>query len=172
MPSILRGAALGFTTARMTLIYHTPLTREDLRAQNVPDSWPFGIADRVHYGDLDTNSHVNNAVYLKWFENIRVQYFQAWDILKFQAGEPRVVLKSLAVEYHKEMFMNEDYVVAARTASFRNTSFRQEYAVYSGDLRVTGQAVIVMLQPDAPEKMALPDALKQRFIQVDGATAG
>lgn len=163
---------MGFTTARMTLIYHTPLPREDLRAQNVPDKWPLGIADRVHYGDLDTNSHVNNAVYLKWFENIRVQYFRIWNILEFRKGDPRVVLKSLSVDYHKEMFMNEDYVVTARTASFRNTSFTQEYAVYSGDLRVTGQAVIVMLKPDAPEKMALPEALKQRFIEVDGATAG
>lgn len=160
------------TTWPMTLIYHTPLSREALRDQHVPDDWPIGIADRVHFGDLDALQHVNNAAYLKWLENIRIQYFMDWGICRYQDGDPRMVLKSLGIEYHKEMSLNEDYVITARTVSFRNTSFTHEYGVFCGDLRVSARAVIVMMRPDGAGKMPLPEDVKRRFIEIDGATAG
>lgn len=165
------GCRCSITNSGMTLLYHTPLSREVLRAQNVPDEWPIGIADRVHFGDLDALQHVNNAAYLKWLENIRIQYFMDWGITQYTEHDPRVVLKSLAIEYRKEMKLHEDYVLTARTSSFRNTSFTHDYGVFCGDLRVTARAVIVLLEPDGSAKRPLPEAVRQRFVEIDGAVA-
>lgn len=154
----------------MDLTYHTPLSRAVLEAHQVPREWPIGIADRVHFGDLDALQHVNNAAYLKWLENIRIQYFADWDISHYRADDPRLVLKSISIEYHKEMRINEDYILTARTSSFRNTSFTHDYGIYCGGLRASARAVIVMLSNDGSAKRPLPEALRARFVEVDGAT--
>ena len=155
----------------MSLPYHTPLSRDVMRDHGIPDAWPLGIADRVHFGDLDALQHVNNAVYLKWLENIRIQYLMDWGITSYSPDDPRIVLRSVSLEYRKEMLLNEDYILTARTTEFRTNSFTQEYGIYSGDLRVTGTAVIVMLEPNGSGKRALPEALRKRFIEIDGAVA-
>ena len=44
-----------------------------------PDLADFPIIERipVAWGDMDAFQHVNNVVYLKWFETARIAFFQA-----------------------------------------------------------------------------------------------
>lgn len=153
----------------MTLPYLTPLDPDTQRAHGIAAPWPLAIADRVRFSELDPLNHVNNAAYVSWFEGIRVRYFHEWDISHYRAGDPRLVIRRAEVDYLREMRMGEDYILAARTVSFRNTSFAMEYALWAGDLRATGSAVVVMLAPDGSGKMPIPEALRRRFEQVDGA---
>jgi acyl-CoA thioester hydrolase len=37
----------------------------------------FSFRDRIRYGDLDTNGHLNNVVYHQFFESARVAYMRA-----------------------------------------------------------------------------------------------
>ena len=153
----------------MPLPYLTPLDADTQRAHGIAAPWPLAIADRVRFSELDPLNHVNNAAYVSWFEGIRVRYFHEWDISHYRAGDPRLVIRRAEVDYLREMRMGEDYILAARTVSFRNTSFTMEYALWAGDLRATGSAVVVMLEPDGSGKRPLPEALRQRFAEVDGA---
>ncbi|MGC9369371.1 MAG: acyl-CoA thioesterase [Paracoccaceae bacterium] len=153
----------------MTLPYLTPLDDDTQRAHGIAAPWPLAIADRVRFSELDPLNHVNNAAYMSWFEGIRVRYFHEWDISQYRAGDPRLVIRRAEVDYLREMNMGEDYILTARTVSFRNTSFTMEYALWAGDLRATGSAVVVMLAPDGSGKMPIPEALRRRFEQVDGA---
>ncbi|WP_212525962.1 thioesterase family protein [Actibacterium sp. MT2.3-13A] len=155
----------------MTLPYLTPLDADTQRAHGIAAPWPLAIADRVRFSELDPLNHVNNAAYLSWFEGIRIHYFRDWDISHYRPGDPRLVIRRAEVDYLREMRLDEDYILTARTVSFRTTSFTMEYALWAGDLRATGAAVVVMLAPDGSGKMPLPDALRQRFEQVDGARA-
>ena len=38
------------------------------------------MADRVRFGELDALNHVNNVVYLRWYETLRVLYLEAYGI--------------------------------------------------------------------------------------------
>ena len=69
------------------------------------------------------------------------------------------------------MLMGEDYVTTCRVTAFRNTSCTMEQQLWAGDLRATFTCVIVMLYPDGSGRYPLPDALRQQFITVDGASA-
>lgn len=153
----------------MTLPLQVPLYADDLTAAGI-EGWPFAVAGKVSFGELDPLNHVNNTAYLRWFESIRVDYAQAWGIRDYAAGEgPRLVVRSLDCHYRKEMHLGERYVVTCRTTAFRRTSYTQEYAVLAPDLRATGSAVVVMLAPDGSGRHPLPEALIQRFREVDGA---
>lgn len=157
----------------MPLPYLTPLHANALAAHGIPAGWSFGMADRVRFGELDALNHVNNIVYLRWFETLRVAYIQDYGLSDYvdQTADPEIVVRDLSARYLKPMFANESYIVTARTAAFRTTSFTMEYAVYSGDLRATGTAVIVCLKRDGTGRWPLPDAVRTRFLEEDGAEA-
>lgn len=157
----------------MSIRYHTPLTMDEMAAFGCTGHWPFGMADRVHFHELDALNHVNNMVYFSWFENIRVRYMQHRGLSNYDGAPdaPRLVVKSVTADYRREMRYGEDYLVTARTKAFRNSSFTMEYALWSGDLRATGEAVVVVLEPDGASKRRLSDALKTSFIEIDHAVS-
>ncbi len=148
--------------------FNPPLLRDDLDRLGIPEPWSFGVADRTRFGELDALAHVNNTAYLRWLENLRIHYFKHYGIADYNGTPPRIVLKSIGMDYKKEMGLHEDYVVTGRTAAFRTSSFTMEYAVWSGDLRATGFAVIVWLDQSGA-KYPLPDDLRRIFAQTDGA---
>lgn len=153
----------------MQLPYRTSLFSQDLAQLDLPEKWVFGLANKVHFHELDMLKHVNNAAYMHWYEDLRVAYFHEWEMTRYSREDPRFVVRHASIDYLKEMKMDESYVVVGRTASFRRTSFKMEYAVYSGDLRATGEAVVVMLEPREMKKRPIPEALIERFTTVDKA---
>lgn len=157
----------------MDIRYHTPLTTGEMARFGCEGTWPYGMADKVHFHELDSLNHVNNVVYFSWFETIRVRYMMDWGLSDYKAtsDNPRLVVKSVSADYRREMHMGEDYLVTTRTKAFRNTSFTMEYGLWCGDLRATGEAVIVVLEPDGSAKRPLPASLKQRFIDIDKAVS-
>ena len=60
----------------MTLKYHQPLTQAEQVALGITSPAPLAMADQVRFSELDVLNHVNNAVYMQWFERVRVKYTQ------------------------------------------------------------------------------------------------
>jgi len=155
----------------MTLPYHTPLSPETLAAHGIPPEWRYAMANKVQFFELDALNHVNNTVYLRWFESFRLSYVMDYGISDFGPTAPRLVARSLSARFHKEMHLGDDYIVAGRTTSFRNTSFIMEYALFSNGLAATGDAVMVLLNSDDSGRYPLTDAHKRTFSARDGAKA-
>ena len=158
----------------MALPLLTPLPVETLRAEGVPAPFAFGQADRVRFRELDVLDHVNNAVYLGWFETVRIAYLRAGKMGDYATSEsrPALILKAVGVEYHAPLHLEDVYVVAARTRAYRRTSFTMEYGVFSGGTRrTTGSAVICLMEPDFRTRRPLPDDWVARFRDRDGAVA-
>lgn len=153
----------------MTAPYLTFLDAEGLAREGIPDGWSFGMADRVRFAELDALNHVNNAAYLSWFEALRVHYVSAYGLSDYRPEDPELVLRDVACRYHAPMFLNERYIVTARTARYRRTSFTMEYAVFAETLRATGSAVIVCLARDGSGRAPLADAVVGAFRARDGA---
>ena len=152
--------------------YLTPLLSDALRANDIPEPWTFGQADRVRFYELDALGHVNNATYLRWFETVRVSWCGEYSISYYGPDDPTFVLRSVTCDYLAPMFLNETYIVTARCVSFRNTSFRKEYAVWSeGAVKVAGSAVIVMTDRTGTVKVPLSDEMRATLSERDGAVA-
>lgn len=147
----------------------TPLNTDQLRSAGIPDPWTFGMADRVRFGELDALNHVNNAVYLKWYETLRVVYMEDYGVYDTAGENPKFVVKTVGLDYKAEVQRGADYLNVARTVQMRNTSFSMEYATFvDGQITTTGTAVVVLLNQDN-SKRPLPDAMRHLFITRDGA---
>ena len=64
----------------MSIRYHTPLDEVEQRTFGVASPAPLAMADQVRFAELDVLNHVNNAVYMQWFERVRVRYTQLWGL--------------------------------------------------------------------------------------------
>lgn len=156
----------------MTLPNLTPLPVDALRDLGVPEPFSFGLRDRVRFGELDVLGHVNNATYLRWFENLRIHYFESFGVGDYSGTPPRIVLKGLSLEFHDEVLINQHYTVAGRTVSMRNTSFAMEYiVVIDKKITTSGSAVIVNLDHSGA-KQPLPQTWRDAFVSRDGAIQG
>ncbi|MEM6306265.1 MAG: thioesterase family protein [Pseudomonadota bacterium] len=155
----------------MDLPYHTPLTPAQQRSAGISQPQPLAMADKVRFSELDVLKHVNNAVYMAWFERLRIRYTQDWQLSQYDSpSDPRIVIRSGTIHYREEMRMDEDYIVTCGCRTFRNTSFALAQELWSaGRLRATFDCVIVLLTPDGSARMALPPDLRARFERVDGA---
>ncbi len=148
------------------------IERDELRAMGIPEPWHLGRADRVRFHELDALNHVNNTSYLTWFETFRVDYFGRYRLAYFGDSTPVTVLKTASIDYRRPVLLNEDYVVTGRTVSFRRTSFVMEYAVFAGgELAATGDGLLVLFEPDGKTRLEIPDDLRRRMIEEDGAVA-
>ena len=50
------------------------------QAQDGFGRWPVRRELPVQWGDMDAFAHVNNTVYLRWFETVRIAYFEELDV--------------------------------------------------------------------------------------------
>jgi acyl-CoA thioester hydrolase len=152
----------------------TPLTGQALRDAGVPEPFRLGQADRVRFRELDVLDHVNNAVYLTWFESFRIAWFRHFGIGDYEGGaRPVFVLKSVGVDYRAPLYLEDVYVVAGRVRAYRRTSFTMEYGVWSGGaLRATSEAVICLMEADAVTKKPLSEAIQSEFRNEDASFEG
>lgn len=155
----------------MTLTYHTPLSPQTQTTYGLTPPQPLAMADRVRFSEIDALNHVNNVAYMSWFERMRIRYMQDWGISAYnREDDPRIVIRSGAIHYRQEMVLDEDYIATCGCTAWRNSSFSLKQQVWSGGtLRTTFDCVIVLLQPDGSGKYAIPEAVKKRFAEVDGA---
>lgn len=157
----------------MNLPFHTPLSPQQQLEFGLDTPQPLAIADRVRFAELDILNHVNNKAYMTWFETLRVEYFRLFadPLLDADMPHPRIVIGQGTVRYIKEMVMREDYVTTCRVTAFRTTSCTMEQQLWAGDLRAVFTCVIVLRHPDGSGRYPIPDALCQRFIDIDKAVA-
>ena len=156
----------------MTLIYHTPLPADVQTQLGITPPAPLAMADQVRFSELDVLQHVNNAVYMQWFERVRVRYTQIYGLSRnLGSGTgPRIVIRSAAIHYRQEMLLDEDYVVTCGCTAFRKTSFSMHQQLWSGgSLRASLECVLVLLHADGKGRFPIPRDVTDLFTSRDGA---
>ncbi|KIN65096.1 Thioesterase-like protein [Sulfitobacter noctilucicola] len=157
----------------MSLVYLTPLSPSQQAVEGIDPVQPLAIADRVRYSELDVLNHVNNKVYMEWFERLRVLYGQAWGITNLgnDGRTPRTVIRSGSIHFREEIKMDSDYIATCRCTAFRTTSYTLAQQIWSGGtLRATFDCVMVLLDAQSPTKVPIPQAMRDRFEIIDGAS--
>ena len=156
----------------MTLKYHTPLSAEEQSQFGITKPAPLAMADQVRFGELDVLHHVNNAVYMQWFERLRVRYTQIYGFSSrsYAAENPRIVIRSGNIHYKQEMLLDEDYVVTCGCTAFRNTSFTMHQEIWAGGtMRASFDCVLVLLKKDGSGRFPIPEQLRKKFMEIDKA---
>jgi acyl-CoA thioester hydrolase len=90
------------------------------------------------FSDLDIYNHVNNAVYLTYFEEARIGFITAIGLRSLFSPERSTILAHAQVDYKAPSRLGDTLDVEVRTGDVRNTSYELQYRI----TRRSDQAVI------------------------------
>lgn len=116
---------------------------------------------QLRYGDLDTLGHVNNAVYLTYFELGRVQFFRKY-LKQFDVGSIKFVIARAELNFKKSITMDDDIVLETFLENVGNTSFTFAHRLISADSSTVfceGKTVGVSID-DHHKPARVPDELR------------
>ena len=136
----------------------------------------------IRYGDLDPYGHVNNAVYLEFFEKIRICYWRALarmaGIEKLEAGDvpgARYVIAETTVRYKAPIFFEDTLHGAARMRTVGNRSYAMDFELRTGEtygegaLVAEGSAAHVFFDPLENTVRPRPDWFLPTVAKLDGS---
>lgn len=110
--------------------------------------------------DTDVFGHVNNAVYVSWFEEVRTSYVCARRGLK-AAAEVDFILASTTIHFRSPVYMLETIVMRCAPVRLGNSSWELAYEGYAkedGRLVVEGVSTQVQYDYTARKKAPIPSA--------------
>jgi acyl-CoA thioester hydrolase len=126
------------------------------------DGW-YIVPWQVIFRDVDAFGHVNNAVYLTYFEWARAQL---WFALTGAAGLPAdigFIVARAEIDFKVQIEM-EPIDICIRITEMRTTSFDTIYEIRKrgGSVAATGKVVVVLFDWKAQTKMPISDELRQK----------
>jgi acyl-CoA thioester hydrolase len=124
----------------------------------------FVVPWQVIFRDVDTFGHVNNAVYLTYFEWARAQM---WFDLTGVEGTPTdigFIVARAEIDFIAQIGM-EPIEIRVRISEMRTTSFDTVYEIRlgGGQLAATGRVVAVLFDWHEQRKIPISDELRQKI---------
>lgn len=121
--------------------------------------WSMTLA--IRWGDMDALNHVNNAEYMRYFEEARV----AWSLhhgLRKEGGQSGMIVARATVNYRKPLIYPAVVTSEIFLARIGNSSFElhQVLTTAQGEVAATGDFVIVWFDYASQKSAPLPDHVR------------
>ncbi len=140
--------------------------------------WQVRVELPVAWGDMDAFGHVNNTMYLRWFEDARIAWFRAAGVMDRpaassrspEAGQPAPILASTSCQFLRPVGYPDTVTAEARTTRVGRSSFTMAYRIHSerlGCVVAEGEGVVVMVDYGTGRSVAISPALRARMEAVD-----
>jgi acyl-CoA thioester hydrolase len=145
-------------------------------------SWAYTHVERVRFGDLDAMKHLNNVVFLRYFETARIGYLNELledhdPIHRVSSSRPRelgqvddvtggfgFIFASCHIDYRSPAHFDEEVAIRVRPADHGTKSLKLEFEMAVGErLIAEGHGVLVGYDYESGRTVPLPDALKERL---------
>lgn len=89
--------------------------------------YQFHYPIQIRWADIDALNHVNNAVYLSYFEQARIDYFR--EAVDWRWEEVGMILAKSCISYYKPLLARDSAEVWLRVSRLGNKSFDMENMV-------------------------------------------
>lgn len=150
------------------------------RAERIGGDFGYEHPIEIRFADTDAFGHVNNAVYLSYFEAARAGYYAAVTGTPFMTGDHgsahNFVVAEARVAYRAPALFGEPLLVGCRFAWTGRTSFGLEYRIRAehsavGGARTVadGETVQVMFDLESNRVARVPGDLVALFERYQGA---
>ena len=136
------------------------------------EDYNFSLPIQIRWNDLDALGHVNNAIYVTYFEVARgffmLEACPGWDWKK-----DMFLIASVNVSYKKELLLTSPNVkVHIKTSHLGGKSFELSYAITSqkGDdytIHAEGKTTQVMFDLKERKSMNIPDWVRTALASYD-----
>ncbi|MFK7755725.1 MAG: acyl-CoA thioesterase [Flavobacteriales bacterium] len=116
----------------------------------------------VRYRDIDSMGHVNNAVYLSYFEQARIGYFMEAIGGEWNWTEHGTIVARHEIDYLRPILLNDTVFIDTYIESAGESSFIMCYEVYNqkNKMCTKGKTVLVCYDFRAQKKSPVPEKWK------------
>ena len=121
---------------------------------------------------MDAFGHVNNIVYLQYFESARIAYFERLEFSSIEAVGP--ILASTECRYKLPLTYPDTVSVGAKVVALSGDRLTQHYAVFSQRhqrIAAAGQGVIVAYDYRQSRKTQVPEVIRDRLLALEGGSS-
>jgi acyl-CoA thioester hydrolase len=130
-------------------------------------SWSYTHTERIRFGDLDAMRHLNNVVFLRYFETARINYlnslFDSHDPVNRDGGFG-FIFASCHIDYRSPGQFDEEVAIRVRPADIGMKSLKLEFDMHVGErLLAEGYGVLVGYDYEAERSAPLPEGLKAKL---------
>lgn len=140
------------------------------------ERFPVTIDLPVQWGEMDSYGHVNNVVYIRYFEGARIAYFRALGLPGWVDKDPSSphggpILHSTRARYRIPLTFPDTVTVGTRVTALDEDRFTMELAVWSAHhqaVAADGEAIIVVYDYARGKKARIDDALRAAIERVEG----
>lgn len=140
------------------------------------DEFPVVKEIEVEWHQLDAAQHVNNVVYLRWFETARIEYMARLGYVTMeQVSEIGPVVASLECKYISPVFFPDRVSLGVRVTEVREDRFLMQCHIVSHaqkKLAAIAHCVIVTYDHVKKQKQQVPEEARQRIAQLEARAAG
>lgn len=117
---------------------------------------------QVRFTDLDVLGHVNNNIYLSYFEMARVHYFRELLGIDWDWKKNTVVLAKNEVEYIQPVLLTHQPEVFMFTEHIGTKSFTLSYELkVNGIIFAKGRSVLVAFDGENGVSMEIPSKMRE-----------
>ena len=137
--------------------------------QEILKHYPTTISQTIEWGDMDAAQHVNNTVYLRYFENARIEFFNQIGFMDFM-GEVGIgpILAEVTCQYKTPLTFPDNVKITARILpdTFTEYGFVMQHLVFSEKLQriaAEGTSRIVCYDYKSKQKALISSELREKL---------
>jgi acyl-CoA thioester hydrolase len=133
--------------------------------------FPIVVELDVAWGEMDSYAHVNNVVYFRYFENVRIAYLDriGWMASMLQTGLGPIVASTQA-RFRKPVSYPDHLLVGARISDIQPDRVTFEYRLVStkhNAVAAEGEALVVSYDYRAGAKVPIPEAIRKAIKELE-----
>lgn len=125
----------------------------------------------VAWGEMDAMGHVNNIIYFRYFESVRIEYFNRLNMMGYQQ-ETGIgpILASTECRFKMPLHYPDTVIVGTKILSMEEDRFVMGYEVFSTKhkrIAADGEGVIVTYDYQNNKKVPIPEALRINIMELE-----
>ena len=131
------------------------------------EEWPVLVKLPVQWGDQDAFGHVNNTVFLRWFESARIAFLSHIGLSHLMETQGiGAILAAVQCNYRRQVHYPDTVHVGARLGRIGRTSVILHHEVYSetiGGVVTDGESTVVVFDYREQRPLRIPAEVQARL---------
>ena len=140
-----------------------------------PSGFKFSIPFRVRFHHCDPHGHVHHSTYLKFLEDIRMEYWRlsGTDYGQFEKSGKMFFVADSYIKYLGSARFDDEIVVYTRVTEHTRTSLIMEYIITPKgleDLILYGRTTLVCVNAESRRPVRIPDFVINGIVEFESGS--
>jgi acyl-CoA thioester hydrolase len=127
----------------------------------------------VQWGDQDAFGHVNNTIYFRWFESVRLVYLARVGLTRYEDAAVDIgpILAHIGCNFRRQIKFPDHVQIGARVTRLGNSSFTMMHSLYSeslGAIAADGDSTLVVFDYRQQRSSPIPAEVRAAIEKLEG----